>query len=54
MGITGIFFFFYEYRSIPLQKLAFSRHGVELFDELCMRVDVNQVNYRNDAKAMGS
>ncbi len=37
------FYVYLCYRTIPLQKLAFSPAGVALFDELCLRVDINQV-----------
>ena len=29
-------------KDIPLQKVIFSPEGISLFDELCLRVDVNQ------------
>ena len=29
-------------KDIPLQKVVFSPEGIALFDELCLRVDVNQ------------
>jgi len=31
-----------ETQEVPLLKLAYSHKGVKLFDELCLRVDVNQ------------
>ena len=29
-------------KDIPLQKVVFSPEGIALFDELCLRVDINQ------------